>query len=83
MTVTLLLFAGGQTPLRIFPLDEIGRGVADGPADTDVGRPVAAHARFGQPRGADPQIHARFFSRQQGCKVRVLLVHWARFSSHF
>src|SRR6476620_3286560 len=47
-----LALACGQTLLRLHPLLERRLAVANGAADLDERRPIAAHARLGQPRGA-------------------------------
>src|SRR4051812_29566876 len=54
-----LLLARRHALPPLHPLDERGLGVADGPADPDVGRAVAAHARLGQPGQADLQQPGR------------------------
>jgi len=77
-TITKLALAGGQALPWLRPLNESHLGIADGPANTDVGRPVAAHARLREPREAHLQKHARFFSGQQRWKIEVLLVHKSR-----
>ena len=57
-----LELAGGQALPRLHPLHESGLSIADGAADTDVGRAVAAHARLREPREAHLQMHGRFLS---------------------
>ena len=45
-----LLLARRQTLVGPYPQEQSGFGVANGPAELDVGRAVAAHTRLGQPR---------------------------------
>ena len=45
-----LLLARRQTLVSPHPQEQSGFGVANGPAELNVGRAVAAHARLGQPR---------------------------------
>jgi hypothetical protein len=47
------LLAGRRPLLRPHPMDETCLGVADAPADGDIGRAVAAHSCLGQPGKAD------------------------------
>ena len=63
--VGTLLRARRQTLPRLHPKEHRGLGIADGPADLDVGRPVAAHAGFGQPRQADLQKPGRFLGPEK------------------
>jgi hypothetical protein len=87
-----LLLAGGQALPRLHPLDQSGLGIADRPANTDVGRAVAAHARLGQPGEADFQKLARFLSGQRGersicflfieVSLRVLTAAFSAFVRH-
>jgi hypothetical protein len=60
-----LLLARRQALARLRPLDQRGLRVADGSADLDVGRAVAAHARLGQPGEADLKKLGRFFRGKQ------------------
>ena len=60
-----LLLAGGEALPRLHPLHQGGLAVANGPADPDVGWPVAAHPRLGQPGQADLEELGGLFGRQQ------------------
>jgi hypothetical protein len=65
------------------PLDQRGLAVANGPPDPDIGRPVGAHARFGQPRGADFQACCRFLrSKKNNAGRPKLLGRGVRILSH-
>ena len=60
-----LLLARRHALPSLHPLDESGLGVADGPPDPDVGRPVAAHARLGQPGQAELQKPSGILGSEQ------------------
>jgi hypothetical protein len=49
--------------LRLHPLDQRGFAIADGAADRDIGRAVAAHPRLGEPGEADLENRGRFLRR--------------------
>jgi len=57
--------AGGQALTRLQPLDESGFRITDRATDTDVGRPVAAHARFREPGRAHFQAYASFLGGKE------------------
>lgn len=60
-----LLVAGRQALPQLHPLDQGRLGVADGPAELDVGGTVAAHARFCQPGQAHVQVMGCFLGSEQ------------------
>lgn len=69
-----LLLARRQALPGLRPLAEPGLGVANGPANLDVGRPVAAHARLGQPGRADLQAGGRLLGSEEDERRRGRLL---------
>jgi hypothetical protein len=84
----VLLLARRQALARLHPLEQGALGVADGPADLEVGGPVAPHARLRQPGEADLEDLGRFLGGEQGGDRHGRLLRRAgadgrRLRSHF
>src|SRR5271165_2235077 len=60
-----LQLARRQTLTGLHPLEQGGLGVTNGPPDLGVGRAIAAHAGFRQPREADFKKLGRFLWRKK------------------
>jgi hypothetical protein len=60
-----LLLAGRQALARLHPLDESCLRIANGTADANVGRAIAAHARLGEPGEADLEQRGCFLGGEQ------------------
>jgi hypothetical protein len=69
-----LLLARRQALARLHPLDESSLGIADGPADADVGRAVAAHTRLCKPGEAHLEQGGRLLGGEEhdGGRGRLL-----------
>ena len=69
-----LLLAGRQPLPGLHPLQQSGFAIADGPADPDVRRAIAAHAGLRQPRSAEPQSVGRLprSKEDRGDRLRLL-----------
>jgi hypothetical protein len=65
-------FARRRAQLRVRPLDENARAVANGATDLQEKWTIPAHARLGQPRFAYAQKLSRFARRQQTVTMRTL-----------
>src|SRR5262245_42162634 len=74
MYFDVFVFSSTLALMGLQPLQKSGFGVADRLAELDVRRPVAAHARLGQPGQADLEKLGGFLWRQQhdGWRGRLL-----------